>query len=105
MSDHQVPSVALAYFGYVDPAVYGVNFSADHSSGEEQYVAVSSYFLDGMENRMVTAQETGVRCRLAYEASCRPSRPSRSRAHDLIYSADQTEVRRYGMEPGRSPGP
>jgi hypothetical protein len=53
MDDHKVPSVTLAYFGLIDPHVYGVQFSTLDHPGDERYVAISSYYLSGMRNRMV----------------------------------------------------
>ncbi len=52
MTSHNVPSVALAYFGFVNPHAYGIQFKPLIHPGDDQFVAVSSYFLDGLENRI-----------------------------------------------------
>jgi hypothetical protein len=52
MNEEQVPSVALAYFGFVDPRAYGIRFTPFIDPGDARYVAVSSYFLDGLTNRI-----------------------------------------------------
>ncbi|HTW95805.1 MAG TPA: glycosyltransferase family 39 protein [Tepidisphaeraceae bacterium] len=59
MQDQNVPAITLAYFGHVDPAVYGINFYPIIHPGnpeEVKYVGVSAYFLDGLLNRVVTGQ-------------------------------------------------
>ena len=83
MNDQRVSSVALAYFGFVDPEAYGINFTPIIHPGKERYIAVSSYFLDGLENRIVTGRnshgEIERAClRLRYFKLQR-RRPSRSR--------------------------
>jgi hypothetical protein len=52
MRDNQVPVVGLAYFGAADPRAYGVQFTSFVNPGNARYVAVSSYFLDGLEHRI-----------------------------------------------------
>jgi hypothetical protein len=52
MAQQQVPSVALAYFGYVDPRAYGVHFTPLIHPGDARFVAISSYFVDGLANRI-----------------------------------------------------
>jgi hypothetical protein len=52
MHEAHVSSVALAYFGFVAPEAYGVHFTPLIHPGDAHYVAVSSYFLDGLENRI-----------------------------------------------------
>ncbi len=53
MKDHSVPCVTLAYFGLVDPRIYGVDFTPITLPSSDPYVAISSYYLDGKKNRMV----------------------------------------------------
>lgn len=52
MHEAQVPVVALAYFGFVDPQAYGIHYAPLIHPGDARYVAVSSYFVDGLENRV-----------------------------------------------------
>ncbi|HEX4055638.1 MAG TPA: glycosyltransferase family 39 protein [Tepidisphaeraceae bacterium] len=93
MSDHHVPSVALAYFGYVDPAVYRVNFLPIIHPGDDQYVAVSSYFLDGLENRVVTGRNRRSIVALPYSRSLQAKPPVAVVGHTIfIYSRDEVEA-------------
>jgi hypothetical protein len=52
MNDQKIDSVALAYFGFVDPRAYGIHYTPLTHPGDARFVAVSSYFLDGLENRI-----------------------------------------------------
>jgi hypothetical protein len=92
MDQHNVPSVALAYFGYVDPAAYGIRFQPIIAPGKEQYVAVSSYFLDGLENRMVTAVNRRAIVGLPYYKTLQEKPPIGVAGHTIfIYSRDEIE--------------
>lgn len=51
-TEQKNPKIALIYFGFVDPAAYGIHFEPFLHSQAAQYVAVSSYFLDGLRNRI-----------------------------------------------------
>jgi len=56
MADNQVPSVRLAYFGSVDPALYGVNGTLiSNPRAAEPLVAVSSYYVVGLTHSADTA--------------------------------------------------
>jgi hypothetical protein len=60
MRDQNVPEITLAYFGHVDPKVYGIQFYPIIHPGNSQsvkLVGVSAYFLDGLINRVVTGQD------------------------------------------------
>ena len=52
MRAHQVDRIGLAYFGRVDPRVYGIAHTPLIERGDEELIAVSSYFLTGMPHRM-----------------------------------------------------
>jgi hypothetical protein len=54
MQQHRVPRVTLIYFGFVDPAAYGIQYTPILLRSDADYVAVSSFFLDGLQGRIVT---------------------------------------------------
>jgi len=54
MREHQVERVHLAYFGRVEPSVYGIEYVPLNQRSEERYVAVSSYFLVGLSHHLPT---------------------------------------------------
>ena len=54
MRDNQVDRVQLAYFGRIDPQIYGIAYTPATQSGGERFIAVSSYFRAGMAYRMPT---------------------------------------------------
>jgi hypothetical protein len=76
MRRNSVPSVTLAYFGLVDPAVYGVRCTPITKPGDEQFVAVSSYYLNGLENRMVTGPHQRAYIRLKYYRTLQTKQPA-----------------------------
>ncbi len=62
MRDQNVPAIDLAYFGFIDPQVYGVKFYPIIHPGSPEtvkLVGVDAYFLDGMLNRMVIGRDFG----------------------------------------------
>lgn len=73
MAANSVPRVTLWYFGLVDPAVYGVQYTT--KIGDEPLVAVSSYFLDGLTNRMVVGRQKRVYIHLGYSHALAAQRP------------------------------
>jgi len=52
MRANHVDRIGLAYFGRADPRLYGIEHTPLLEGGDEEYVAVSSYFLTGMPHRM-----------------------------------------------------
>jgi hypothetical protein len=52
MRDNHVDRIGLAYFGRVDPRLYGIEHTPLVEGGDEELIAVSSYFLTGMPHRM-----------------------------------------------------
>ena len=54
MRDNNVDRVGLAYFGRVDPALYGIAYTPLTEPGDEEFVAISSYYLTGMPHRLPT---------------------------------------------------
>jgi len=73
MQRNSVPSVTLWYFGLVDPAVYGVQ--SKPIIDDEQLVGISSYYLNGLENRMVTGAQQRAYIQLNYYRSLQAQRP------------------------------
>ena len=47
MDKHEIPSVALAYFGRVNPAVYGIHYTALERGASKGKAVVSASFLMG----------------------------------------------------------
>ena len=56
MSDTGVKRVHLAYFGSVEPSVYGIDYVPLSKDSDDEYVAISSYFLTGMPQRLHTQE-------------------------------------------------
>jgi hypothetical protein len=105
MEDHNVHRVALGYFGYIDPAVYGIQFNPINHPGKNQYVAVSSYFLDGMQNRAVTARNQRSVIGLPYGRQLQAKTPIAVAGHTIfIYSADAVEAAALEWKSGVPPG-
>jgi hypothetical protein len=103
MSDHQIHSVALAYFGGVDPAIYGVQYTSIIHALDSQYVAFSSYFLDGLTNRV----EIGQNQRGVFTLSCAKALQAKTPiavVGNTIFIYPRNEVREAMIEPS-SPGP
>jgi hypothetical protein len=75
MTDNSVPSVTLAYFGLVDPAVYGVHCTPITRPDDESYVAVSSYYLNGLTNRMVIGPNRRAYIQLKYYQTLQTKKP------------------------------
>lgn len=92
MRVHHTDNVALAYFGYVDPAVYGIQFKPIIHPGDDQVVAVSSYFLDGLQNRMVTGAHQRAIVGLPYYKALQEKPPIATAGHTIfIYSREEIE--------------
>ena len=49
--EHHAGPIELAYFGMVDPQTYGIDYVPFGQGTDEPYVAISSYFLVGQEQR------------------------------------------------------
>jgi hypothetical protein len=54
MTDHDVKRLQLCYFGMVEPSVYGIDYVPLVQNSDEPYVAVSSFFMTGMAQRLHT---------------------------------------------------
>jgi hypothetical protein len=66
MADQKVSSISFAYFGLVDPKAYGVSCVPIDDPNLKPYVAVSSYYLNGFSNRMVTGNLKRAHLKLDY---------------------------------------
>jgi hypothetical protein len=90
LDSHGRPKIALAYFGRVEPSVYGIDYSPITAPrGDEQFVIVSTYFLNGLEHRLATpAGHTGW-MKLPYAAELRRKMPvDRAGPTLFIYRAE-----------------
>lgn len=52
MQRNQVDRITLAYFGRVDPAVYGIQYTPLSRGIDTDHVAISSYFAAGLPHRL-----------------------------------------------------
>ncbi|MGD0464904.1 MAG: glycosyltransferase family 39 protein [Tepidisphaeraceae bacterium] len=103
MRDHQIHSVALAYFGVVDPTVYGVRYTPIIYAADSQYIAFSSYFLDGLTNRAVIGRNRQAIVHVPFAKALQAKSPIGVAGYTIfIYSLD--EVRAASLEPV-GPGP
>ncbi len=101
MRDHQIHSVALAYFGVVDPNVYGVRYTPIIYAADSPYIALSSYFLDGMRNRAVIERNRQAIVHVPFAKALQAKPPIGVAGYTIfIYSRD--EVRAAAMEPAGS---
>jgi Dolichyl-phosphate-mannose-protein mannosyltransferase len=93
MHDRNVPSLTLAYFGYVDPAIYGIRYRPIIHPGDNQYVAVSSYYLDGLANRIVSGGNRRSIVALPYCRALQTEPPIAVVGHTLfIYSRAEMQA-------------
>ncbi|MGH7178135.1 MAG: ArnT family glycosyltransferase [Tepidisphaeraceae bacterium] len=75
MDGHGQRSIVLAYFGRVEPSVYGIEYTTITRPGDEPYVAISSYFLNGLEHRLATRDGSTGWVSLPYARALRDRRP------------------------------
>jgi hypothetical protein len=75
MDRNNVDRIGLAYFGRVDPGVYGIDYSVLIEGGGEPLVAVSSYYLTGMPHRMPTPDGPTDYVKLDYARKLRARKP------------------------------
>jgi hypothetical protein len=53
MRGHDVARITMAYFGRVNPAIYGIGYALPGATGDEsELIAISSHFLVGMQGRL-----------------------------------------------------
>ena len=52
MNANDVKRVQLGYFGRVDPSIYGIDYDLITQVSGEPYIAVSSYYLNGLRHRL-----------------------------------------------------
>jgi 4-amino-4-deoxy-L-arabinose transferase-like glycosyltransferase len=75
MRNNNVTSVTQAYFGFVDPSIYSIRSTPITARSDEPFVAISSYYLNGLENRLVIHGSDRVIIRLPYAAALRRYKP------------------------------
>jgi hypothetical protein len=56
MDDAGVKRVHLAYFGSVEPSVYGINYVPLSKESDDEFVAISTFFLAGLPQRLHTQE-------------------------------------------------
>jgi 4-amino-4-deoxy-L-arabinose transferase-like glycosyltransferase len=104
MNEQQVPSIALAYFGFADPRAYGIRFTPFIDPGDARYVAVSSYFLDGLVNRIPVDSTSRAWIGLPFYRQLQTKTPVAVVGRTIfIYSA--VDVESAAKEPPMSPPP
>jgi hypothetical protein len=75
MHEHNQQHIALCYFGRVDPAVYGIDYSLISSPRDEPFVAISSYYLVGLSERLPSPEGPIEYVNLPYAAELRQLSP------------------------------
>jgi hypothetical protein len=90
MKANQVPRVTLAYFGLIDPKIYGVDYTPLVDRDKiDPYIAFSSYYVDGLANRMVIGPNARVRIHIFYSRALQNRTPVAIVGHTiLIYRRD-----------------
>jgi hypothetical protein len=84
MDGHQVHGVVLAYFGLIDPLAYGVHCVPLPTPEDSKYVAISSYYLHGTSNRMVTGFHKRAYIRVPYFEALRGEMPQAIVGHTIF---------------------
>jgi hypothetical protein len=106
MTEQKNPRIALVYFGFVNPAAYRIKFEPLINSQDAQYVAVSSYFLDGLQNRVWISSTERRWMSLGYYRQLQTKTPVAVVGHTIfIYSRDDIDAaaREFLLSP--PPGP
>ncbi|MBC7782433.1 MAG: glycosyltransferase family 39 protein [Burkholderiales bacterium] len=88
---HGNPPIAMAYFGRVNPRVYGINYSPITAPGDSPLVAVSTYYLNGLTHRLPTDDGATSWVSLPYARELREIEPL-DRAGPTIYIYRATDV-------------
>jgi 4-amino-4-deoxy-L-arabinose transferase-like glycosyltransferase len=98
MQEHRVSGITLTYFGFVDPAAYGIHYTPIIERSNADYVAVSSYFLDGLKTPIVTRWDPATSRNertwigLRYSKALQAKTPVAVVGHTIfIYSLDEVE--------------
>jgi 4-amino-4-deoxy-L-arabinose transferase-like glycosyltransferase len=110
MHANRVDQVQLAYFGRVDPGLYGIAYTPANQPGRERYIAVSSYYRAGLAYRMPTPEGMGNWARLPIAEVLRRVEPV-AVVGDVIWVYDRDDIaealrgapaRTAGMRPARA---
>jgi hypothetical protein len=75
MDQSNVRRVHLGYFGRVDPAIYGIDYDLLNQPSAEPYVAISSYFLQGLSHRLPTHDGMTNHVRIDFYRELREKKP------------------------------
>lgn len=104
MHGHGTESIVFAYFGRVDPTTYGIDYTPITSPAPDaELVAVSSYYLDGLEHRMPTPAGPTDYVGLPYAAELRRKQPV-GRAGPTIFIYRAQDVAAAAREAREGPG-
>jgi hypothetical protein len=106
MRHHGVERVHLAYFGSVDPRVYGIAYTPLVEPGDEPYVAVSSFYLVGLAHRMQTPRGRTGFVDVPFHAELERKTPvARAGPTIFVYTRRQVEeaIAELGASRGRLP--
>jgi 4-amino-4-deoxy-L-arabinose transferase-like glycosyltransferase len=89
MHDHTVDKISLLYFGYIDPTLYGVNYQVPEVLPPEDYVAISSFYLQGLGNRIVVSPRLRRPVEILYSSELQERKPVAVVADSIfIYNKD-----------------
>ena len=92
LNDHGNPPISFFYFGYIDPAAYGIKYVplSVHPT-EEPYFVVSTFYLQGLDNRVVIAKGSRRIVQLPFYAQLAERQPVAVLA-DTLYIYDRRTV-------------
>lgn len=76
MSEHDQKRICLGYFGRVDPHVCGIDYSPITAPRDEPYVAISSYFMVGLQHGLRTPEGYSAFMDLPYAPELRSMKPA-----------------------------
>jgi hypothetical protein len=103
MRDNDVPQVALAYNGRVDPAVYGIDYVPLVQQPDLPYVAISGYYLTGNGRPMRTSAGMSQFVAFPFAPQLLERKPAATLGSIMVYERnDIAEAqRRWQMAPRR----
>ena len=97
MHDHDVKRITLVSFGYIDPAIYKINYQLASVKPPMPYVAIDSYFLQGLVARMVVAPHHREPVAILYNEELLRKTPV-AVAGDTIFIYNATDVLGAALE-------
>ena len=106
LDEQKNPPIALIYFGFVNPTAYGIHFEPFTHSQNAKYVAVSSYFLDGLRNRIWINTTERRWMGLPYYRDLQTKTPVAVVGHTIfIYSREDIDAAATEIRIAPPPGP